>query len=232
MAVSHSTASGGSLAGPASSCTCALSLLFQRLFLKKLAAAHKAGRLQFPGEHAKLARYTAFAAYPAPLRKVDWVVHAKPPFGGPEAVLTYLGRYTHRVAIANSRPLSFDDKGVTFKWKNYRIKGRQRYKTMTLETDEFIQRSLIHVLPHGFHRIRHYGLLANAARGENLARARQSLAVPEQRQEPDTVADTDEPPILALPCPCCGGRMIIIETFERGARPRDPPPPRLVTGTS
>ena len=219
----------------------ALSLLFQRLFLKKLAAAHKAGRLQFPGEHAKLARYTAFAAYLAPLRKIDWVVHAKPPFGGPEAVLTYLSRYTHRVAIANSRLVSFDDKGVTFKWKNYRIKGRERYKTMTLPTDEFIQRFLFHVLPHGFHRIRHYGLFANAARAKNLARARQLLGLVAQQPRdvmPGTIgadalnaANDNEAQTLVHPCPCCGGRMIIIETFERGAQPRAPPPPRLGTGT-
>jgi hypothetical protein len=155
-----------------------LSLLFRRLFLEKLAMAHKAGRLQFFGEHAALADHGAFAAYLAPLRKFKWVVYAKPPFGGPEAVLAYLSRYTHRVAIANSRLIRFDDQGVTFKWKDYRAKARDRQKLMTLATDEFIRRFLIHVLPQGFHRIRHYGLFANGGRSENLARARQLLQVP------------------------------------------------------
>ena len=141
-----------------------LSLLFQRLLLEKLAASHKAGRLQFFGEHARLVEPGAFAAYLAPLREIKWVVYAKPPFAGPEAVLTYLSRYTHRVAISNSRLIAFDDKGVTFKWKDYRAKISDRQKVMTLAADEFIRRFLIHVLPSGFHRIRHYGLFANGAR--------------------------------------------------------------------
>jgi hypothetical protein len=206
-----------------------LSLLFQRLFLEQLAVSHKAGRLQFFGGHARLAEQGAFAAYLAPLRKIKWVVYAKPPFGGPEAVLAYLSRYTHRVAIANSRLISLDDKGVTFKWKDYRAKGPDRHKLMTLATDEFIRRFLIHVLPQGFHRIRHYGLFANGNRAENLARARELLAVRVPQDEPDSVADADDPPMLSLPCPCCGGRMIIIETFEPGYTPwghapRAPPP--------
>ena len=199
-----------------------LSRLFRRLFLEKLAAAHGASRLNFFGDHAPLAERRAFAAQLAPLRKVEWVVYAKRPFGGPEAVLAYLSRYTHRVAIANSRLLSLDDAGVTFKWKDYRAKGRERAKIMMLATHEFIRRFLIHVLPGGFHRIRHYGLLANGGRAENIARARELLSVPATQSEPAD-ADAGEPPTLSPPCPCCGGRMIIIETFERGTTPRTPP---------
>ncbi len=148
-----------------------LSRLFRRLFLEKLVAAHKAGELQFSGHHAPLSDAQAFAAYLAPLRNSDWVVYSKRPFGGPKQVLAYLARYTHRVAISNRRLIAFDDKGVTFKWKDYRIEGRNRYKVMTLATDEFIRRFLIHVLPGGFHRIRHYGLFANGSRAANIARA-------------------------------------------------------------
>jgi hypothetical protein len=193
-----------------------LSRLFRRLFLEKLTAAHK--QLQFFGNHAPLANAQAFAAYLAPLHKSEWVVYSKRPFGGPEAVLAYLSRYTHRVAIANSRLIAFDEQGVTFKWKDYRIEGRDRYKLMTLATDEFIRRFLIHVLPRGFHRIRHYGLLARPACAGNIVRARQLLAVPKRQAEPAA-----EPPSIAHPCPCCGGRMLIIETFERGATPRHRP---------
>ena len=198
-----------------------LSRLFRRLFLDKLAAAHDAGRLRFFGNYRHLADAPAFAGYLGPLRKVEWVVYAKRPFAGPEAVLAYLSRYTHRVAIANSRLISLDDRGVTFTWKDYRIKGRRRRKIMTLATDEFIRRFLIHVLPTSFHRIRHYGLFANGGRAENLATVRELLALPQQQdEEQDTGANPGEPPMLAHPCPCCGGPMIIIETFERGARPR------------
>jgi hypothetical protein len=202
-----------------------LSRLFRRLFLEQLAAAHDAGRLQFFGDHAQLADAQAFADYLRPLSKIDWVVYAKPPFGGPEAVLAYLSRYTHRVAIANSRLVAFDDNGVTFKWKDYRAKGRAQHKTMTLPVHEFIRRFLIHVLPQGFHRIRHYGLFANGGRVRNIARARELLGVPAPVIETDDIhtADDTEPPALTQPCPCCGGRMVIIETFERGAQPRAPP---------
>ncbi len=155
-----------------------LSLLFQRLFLEKLIAAHKTDRLQFFGEHIGLAEQGAFAAYLAPLRKIKWVVYAKQPFGGPEAVLAYLARYTHRVAISNSRLIKANDNGVTFKYKDYRTDGPDRYKAMTLPVAEFIRRFLMHVHPKGFHRIRHYGLLANGNRAANLARARQLLAMP------------------------------------------------------
>jgi Putative transposase/Transposase zinc-binding domain len=197
-----------------------LSRLFRRLLLERLVTAYDAGRLQFFGEHARLSERKAFTAYLAPLRKAEWVVYAKRPFGGPEAVLAYLSRYTHRVAIANSRLIALDDTGVTFRWKDYRAKGRERFKLMTLAVDEFIRRFLIHVLPSGFHRIRHYGLFANGGRAENIARARQLLSLPAMQRESGDADTTDdgEPQELSHPCPCCGGRMIIIETFERGPK--------------
>ena len=199
-----------------------LSRLFRRLFLEKLLAAHDADCLKFFGDHTRLVERRAFTAYLAPLRKTEWVVYAKRPFGGPEAVLAYLSRYTHRIAIANSRLIAIDDRGVTFKWKDYRSKGRERAKVMTLAIDEFIRRFLIHVLPAGFHRIRHYGLFANGGRADNIARARQLLDVPATQREPteaDSIGDSG-PQTLSHPCPCCGGRMTIIETFERGCSPR------------
>src|SRR5215216_4424803 len=160
-----------------------LSRLFRRLFLDKLAAAHAAGRLDFFGDHAPLADAQAFTAYLAPLGKAEWVVYAKKPFGGPQAVLAYLSRYTHRVAIANSRLIAFDRNSVAFRWKDYRAEGRDRHKVMTLATAEFIRRFLIHVLPHGFHRIRHYGLLASGTRADNIAQARRMLDVPAAQPE-------------------------------------------------
>jgi hypothetical protein len=197
-----------------------LSHLFRRLFLEKLIAAHKAGHLKFFGNHAALADPQAFATRLAPLRRTEWVVYAKRPFGGPEAVLAYLSRYTHRVAIANSRLIACDRTSVTFRWKDYRADGRQ--KVMTLATGEFIRRFLIHVLPHGFHRIRHYGLLASGTRAHNIARARQLLDVPAAQPEAgnDTCTEANELKPLSHPCPCCGGRMVIIETFQRGCSPR------------
>jgi hypothetical protein len=199
-----------------------LSRLFRRLFLERLTAAHK--QLQFFGNYAPLADARVFATYLAPLRKVEWVVYSKRPFGGPEAVLAYLSRYTHRVAIANSRLVAFDQQGVTFRWKDYRIEGRDRYKVMTLATDEFIRRFLIHALPGGFHRIRYYGLLAKTSCADNIARARELLAVPKPQAEPvDAADDGNEPQTLSHPCPHCGGRMIVIETFARGSTPRHRP---------
>ena len=195
-----------------------LSHLFRRLILEKLAVAHEAGRLKFFGEQAGLLDPEAFASYLAPLRKRDWVVYAKPPFAGPEAVLAYLSRYTHRVAIANSRLVAFDDAGVTFRWKDYRAKGRDRHKLMTLTAEAFIRRFLIHVLPKGFHRIRHYGLFANGGRAENLDRARRLLDVPAPRGETGT--EDHETTSLAQPCPSCGGPMSVIETFQPGHQPR------------
>jgi Putative transposase len=199
-----------------------LSRLFRRLFLERLTAAHQ--QLAFFGNHAPLANVQAFAAYLAPLRKTEWVVYSKRPFGGPSAVLAYLSRYTHRVAISNSRLIALDNNGVTFRWKDYRIKGRNRYKAMTLATHEFIRRFLIHILPNGFHRIRHYGLFASSKRVENIARTRQLLVVPEPHTEPDDPAEHNEP----HPCPHCGGRMIVIETFARGSTPRHRPTGPLV----
>jgi hypothetical protein len=200
-----------------------LSRLFRRLFLERLVAAHDAGRLQFFGGHAALAARDAFTTFLAPLRKTAWVVYAKRPFGGPEAVLAYLARYTHRVAISNSRLVALHDNAVAFKWKDYRIERRDRYKTMTLDAHEFIRRFLIHVLPSGFHRIRHYGLFASGARAHNIARARELLAASIQPNQTGGANDRDEaePTAPSHPCPCCGGRMILIETFERGRAPRN-----------
>jgi hypothetical protein len=211
-----------------------LSRLFRRLFLENLVTAHDAGRLRFFGDHTPLTGRDAFSAYLAPLRKSEWVVYSKRPFGGPEAVLAYLSRYTHRVAIANSRLIALDDAGVTFKWKDYRAKGRERFKVMTLAVDEFIRRFLLHVLPGGFHRIRHYGLFANGGRAENIGRARQLLNVPAIQRKTGDADSTDDsdPQELSHPCPCCGGRMIIIETFERGSAPRYRPNASIRIDTS
>ncbi|HET6518791.1 MAG TPA: IS91 family transposase [Geminicoccaceae bacterium] len=208
-----------------------LSKLFRRLMLEKLMAAHAAGKLQFFGAHSHLADADAFVAFLAPLRTTRWFVYAKRPFAGPQAVLAYLARYTHRVAIANSRLIAAADDGVTFKWKDYRFEGRDRHKTMTLAPDEFIRRFLLHVLPKGFHRIRHYGLLASAARRANIARVRELLAAPEPPTlaDPTTKATATAPTDHRPPCPCGGGCMIVVETFERGGRPRDPP--RSAPGT-
>jgi Putative transposase/Transposase zinc-binding domain len=199
-----------------------LSKLFRRLMLAKLAMAHATGKLQFFGEHAHLGDAAAFAAFLTPLKTTRWFVHSKRPFAGPQAVLAYLARYTHRVAISNRRLVALDADHVTFRY--YRRNRQQRYRTMTLVPGEFIRRFLLHVLPKGFHRIRHYGLLASAARKANIACARELLAAPEPPTERDqttraAAAPTDHRP----PCPCCGGRMIIVETFERGGGPRDPP---------
>jgi Putative transposase len=196
-----------------------LSRLFRRLFLERLLAAHQAGRLKFFGDHAALANAQAFVAYLAPLRRAEWVVYAKRPFGGPQAVLAYLSRYTHRVAIANSRLIACDRSGVTFRWKDYRAKGRDRQKVMTLAAVEFIRRFLIHVLPSGFHRIRHYGLLASGTRAGNIARARELLVLSNSQAE--TTGAAVDPGKST--CPCCGGRMIIVEVFERDATPRHRP---------
>jgi hypothetical protein len=210
-----------------------LSRLFRRLFLEQLSEAYQAGKLCFFGEHRFLADATAFADWLKPFKKIDWVVYAKPPFAGPEAVLSYLSRYTHRVAIANSRLLAFDEQGVTFKWKDYRAKPQLRYKTMTLKTNEFIRRFLIHVLPSGFHRIRHYGLLANSGRRDNLKRARELLIDQTDEEEVNkkgaievtasTQEAVSEPTQTTYTCPECGNPMVIIEHFERTQLPRAPP---------
>ncbi|CAB3808791.1 IS91 family transposase ISAzo26 [Paraburkholderia ultramafica] len=198
-----------------------LSRLFRRRFLEALEAAHHCGQLQFFGEYAALADPAAFARWLAPLRTCEWVVYAKRPFAGPKAVLEYLSRYTHRVAISNQRLIAFDERGVTFHWKDYRAKGRTRYKTMTLEAGEFMRRFLLHVLPGGFHRIRHYGLLANPVRRANLAKARELLDV-----VPETDTQPDDPSVAAPPvfvCRHCGAPMIIIEILKRTAPIRAPP---------
>jgi Putative transposase/Transposase zinc-binding domain len=205
-----------------------LSQLFRGLVLSMLLEAHAGGRLKFFGEHAPLAGRKAFNAFLAPLWNSDWVVYAKKPFSGPAAVLAYLARYTHRVAISNSRLIAADEHGITFKYKDYRLDGPERYKVMTLGAHEFIRRFLLHVLPKGFHRIRHYGLLANGSRAENIARARALLGVSPAAEVNDTATaektEPDGPRVLPRPCPCCGARMIIIETFARGTMPRYRPP--------
>ena len=175
-----------------------------------------------------LADQRRFLRHLAPLRKKRWVVYAKAPFTGPEAVLAYLSRYTHRVAISNQRLIAYDETGVTFRYKDYRREGPERQRVMTLAPHEFIRRFLLHVLPHGFHRIRHYGLLASSARKADIARARELLAVSTPPPEP---IETVEPPNQLPPCPCCGGRMRIIETFERWMQPRAPPRAPTATGT-
>jgi hypothetical protein len=207
-----------------------LSRLFRRLFTEDLNKAFQAGELTFFGEHQSLADEATFANWLKPMKQIEWVVYAKRPFAGPKAVLAYLSRYTHRVAIANSRLLTLDDRGVTFKWKDYRNKGQSRFKTMTLKTDEFIRRFLIHLLPSGFHRIRHYGLLANARRAENIKRARALLIGQENREgkvaSEHTKSSQDkvaEQPQATYTCTDCGNPMIIIERFERGQLPRAPP---------
>jgi hypothetical protein len=207
-----------------------LSRLFRRLVLERLAAAHAAGLLTFFGDHAPLSDAPAFAASLAPLRQSEWVVYSKRPFGGPEAVLAYLARYTHRVAISNSRLIAVDGSSVSFTWKDYRVEGRDRYKPMTLAVEEFIRRFLLHVLPHGFHRIRHYGLFASSSRAKTLARARELLATatPRTNAADQDSPEASEPPTPAQPCPRCGGPMIIIEIFARGCSPRYRPTEAII----
>mgnify|MGYP001812668075 FL=1 len=207
-----------------------LSQLFRRLFLEKLSDAHRAGTLQFFGEHQALAETKSFSHWLKPLSQCTWVVYAKRPFAGPDAVLAYLSRYTHRVAIANSRLIAMDEQGVTFKWKDYRAKERYRHKTMTLAPDEFIRRFLLHVLPSGFHRIRHYGLIANTTRKDNLERARELLVSNKtdasgdaETNGGDSVDSGNGEESATYVCPDCGAAMIIIQTFERGQLPRAPP---------
>lgn len=205
-----------------------LSRLFRRRFLEELQRLHDGGKLKFFSEHAGLADAHAFKVWLAPLRRCEWVVYAKRPFAGPQAVLAYLSRYTHRVAISNSRLLALDERGVTFRWKDYRAKGQTRYKPMTLAPEEFIRRFLLHVLPGGFHRIRHYGLLANGSRKANLALARESLqVVPVQAATTSNVEEAGGLPIAspaAFVCRHCGHAMVILQTFTRGEAIRAPPP--------
>ena len=203
-----------------------LSRLYRRLFLEKLTQAYQLNKLQFFAEQQALKEEKHFMDWIKSLSQIEWVVYAKRPFAGPAAVLTYLSRYTHRVAIANSRLLSMDARGITFKWKDYRLKGAKRYTSMTLTADEFIRRFLIHVLPSGFHRIRHYGLIANANRQDNLICARKLLGVKEAElsaQEEATDKQQSEEQAVTYVCPDCGVAMIIIETFPRNQQPRAPP---------
>jgi hypothetical protein len=202
-----------------------LSRLFRRRFLDELLRLHDAGKLQFFGEHAPLADAKAFKAWLAPLRKSEWVVYAKKPFAGPEAVLAYLSRYTHRVAISNSRLIAHDEHSVTFRWKDYRAKGCTRYKAMTLAPEEFMRRFLLHVLPGGLHRIRHYGLLANGSRKASLATARELLhATPPACSTGDSSDETTATSAPTFVCQHCGAAMIILQTFTRGQTIRAPPP--------
>jgi hypothetical protein len=208
-----------------------LARLFRGKFLAMLIDAHSGGQLKFFNTHAGLTDKRTFKKFLAPLRRIKWVVYCKQPFAGPQQVLGYLSRYTHRVAISNRRIVAADAGGVSFRWKDYRIEGPGRWKTMTLPPHEFIRRFLIHVLPKGFHRIRHYGLLASGNRAANIAHARQLLAVPSRPKQSDTPkAAIDEPRVLPRPCPCCGARMIVIETFARGCEPkhRPTPPPAVI----
>lgn len=202
-----------------------LSRLFRRLFLEGLAKLHKEGKLAFFGSLSTLADPDAFATYLAPLRKINWVVYAKQPFGGPEAVLAYLSRYTHRIAISNHRLMSTDANAVAFKWKDYRIKSGDRMKVMRLHTSEFIRRFLIHVLPSGFHRIRHTGFLANGIRRDRIEMIRRLLDVDpdaDLKADDDQCTDTNE---KEQACPKCGGVMIVVETFKRGQTPKSRAPP-------
>jgi hypothetical protein len=196
-----------------------LGALFRRLFLARLMALHSAGRLGFFGTIAHLVERRAFLRHLSPVRKKRWVVYAKPPFAGPEAVLAYLARYTHRVAISSRRLVRFDEDGVTLRYKDYRRVGADRQQVMTLSTDEFIRRFLLHALPRGFHRIRHYGLLAGATRKAHLEHARRLLAVAPPAKD-DTSVDPPDPRPL---CPCCGGHIVIVELLPRRYQPRAPP---------
>ena len=204
-----------------------LSRLFRRRFLEELAKAHHAGSCSSSVSTPRSPMRAPSPTGSHALREPEWVVYAKRPFAGPAAVLAYLSRYTHRVAISNRRLVAFDERGVSFRWKDYRAKGKTRYKTMTLSAEEFMRRFLLHVLPSGFHRIRHYGLLANAARRNNLARARELLHVVPEAAEPQP---PDEPTAIVQPifvCRDCGAAMLIIETFARGQPIRAPPTQRV-----
>jgi hypothetical protein len=201
-----------------------LSRLYRRLFLDKLRAAHRAGRLRFFNELALLAATTAFDAHIAPLRRTEWIVYAKRPFAGPEQVLAYLSRYTHRIAISNRRLVALDDSHVSFSWRDY-AHGSAK-KVMRLDAHEFLRRFLLHVLPDGFQRIRHFGFLANGHRRLKLAAIRSLLAV--SAPPPSTATTVDDEPTARdpgeprVPCPCCGGAMTFVEVLPGPPRRRWP----------
>lgn len=201
-----------------------LSRLFRRLFLEGLVEAHRRGQLEAFGDLAGLRERGAFRSYLATQRRREWVVYAKAPFAGPEQVLRYLARYTHRVAISNRRLVALDDDGgVTFCWKDYRANGRARSKVMRLSAGEFMRRFLLHVLPEGFHRIRHYGLLANGHRAAMLARCRELLDLSPVPAETDEESQGQRRRKAAVPaCPCCGGPMLMIERLPGPSRRRYP----------
>lgn len=197
-----------------------LSRLFRRRFLEELQGLYDQGRLSFFGELRALANAQAFAAWMAPLRTCEWVVYAKRPFAGPQAVLAYLSRYTHRVAISNSRLLAMDEHGVTFRWKDYRAKGKTRHKAMTLNPQEFMRRFLLHVLPGGFHRIRHYGFLANGNRRTDMALLRNLLHATQPAECP---SEQSAEPTPTFVCPHCGRAMVVLQIFLRDCSIRAPP---------
>jgi hypothetical protein len=203
-----------------------LSRLYRRLFLQRLTAAFADGDLSFFGDLSGLAKAHAFARYLAPLRRLAWVVYAKRPFGGAHQVLDYLGRYTHRVAIANSRLVACDDSRVRFRWKDYRAGNKT--KVISLDPAEFIRRFLLHVLPASFRRIRHFGFLANACRATKLVRIRTALDLPEPTPVCEPADYRERYAVLTGQrldlCPCCGGRMIEIGQTPPAARPSSPPP--------
>jgi hypothetical protein len=207
-----------------------LARLFRSKMLAMLLEAHDASQLTFFNTHAGLADKRTFKRFIAPLRRIRWVVYCKAPFAGPEQVLRYLSRYTHRVAISNHRLIAADDGAIAFRWKDYRVNGPRRWKTMRLHPHEFIRRFLMHVLPKGFRRIRHYGLFANANRAENIATPRALLNVTPPAADPQEPPDiaTDTPRMLSCPCPHCGGRMIVIDTFAPGCEPRWRPMPSRI----
>jgi hypothetical protein len=201
-----------------------LARLFRRRFLEALLKAHHKGSLQFFADLDKLNDAADFAEYLRPLRQIDWVVYAKRPFAGPDAVLTYLSRYTHRIAISNRRLIAFDQHSVTFRYKDYRNRSSSPWTSMTLATNEFMRRFLLHVLPSGFHRIRHYGLFANAQRKHNLAIAR-ALLTCKPRAESETTDPADEDPqdnSATFTCRLCGAPLIVVEILAPQA-PRAPP---------
>jgi hypothetical protein len=207
-----------------------LAHLFRGKMLAMLMHTHTAGQLKFFNTHAGLADKRTFKRFIAPLRRIEWVVYCKAPFAGPKQVLRYLSRYTHRVAISNRRLVAANDDTIAFRWKDYRLNGPDRWKTMRLHPHEFIRRFLRHVLPKGFHRIRHYGLFASTNRAKSIATARALLNVAppaaDPQQEPDVAPDT--PRVLPCPCPRCGARMIVIETFAPGCEPSWRPTPSRI----